>query len=72
MFFCVTVMDDLLDLVASRKPPLKTDHHQTVYFAVPDIVTISLNTSLEPRRPLEKNVYQSPRFEGTQNALARR
>jgi hypothetical protein len=58
--------------VASRNLPLKTDHHQNVYFSLPGVVTIGLNTSLEPPHPLEKNLGQSPPLEGTQKVLDRR
>jgi hypothetical protein len=57
---------------ASRNLPLKTDHHQSVYFRLPDVVTIGVSTSLEPRHPLEKNLGQSPLFEGPQNVIDRR
>jgi hypothetical protein len=41
--------------LASRNPPLKTNHRQNVYFRLPDVVTIDLNISLGSRHPLEKN-----------------
>jgi hypothetical protein len=44
--------------VASRNRPLKTDHHQNVYFRLPDVVTTGLNTSLGPPHPLKKNLGQ--------------
>jgi hypothetical protein len=44
--------------LASRNPPLKTDHHQNVHFRLPSVVTIGLNTWLEPSRPLEKKLVK--------------
>jgi hypothetical protein len=58
--------------LASRNPPLKTDHQQNVYFSLPDVVTIGLNRSLESLHPLRKNLRQDRLFEGPQNALDRR
>jgi hypothetical protein len=46
--------------VASRNLPLKTDDNQNLYFRLRDVVTIGLNTSLEPRHPLEMNLCQYP------------
>jgi hypothetical protein len=44
---------------ASRNPQLKADYHQNIYFRVPDVVTIDLNTSLEHPHSLEENLHQS-------------
>jgi hypothetical protein len=50
--------------VASRNLPFKTDHDRNIDFSLPDVVTIDLNTSFDSRHPLEKNLRQSPQFEG--------
>jgi hypothetical protein len=55
--------------VASRDLSLKTDHYQDIYFALSNMATISLNTSLESRHPLEENPTQARLLTSAQNHL---
>jgi hypothetical protein len=53
--------------VAFRDLSLQTDHYQDIYFALSNIATIRLNTSLESRHPLEENPIQARLFTSAQN-----